>query len=124
MVVKISRIATWDTCRYSDTFRRVFERIAPESRSECLYDWLSCHWEEGEVIAVDGKTIRGSGRESRKVYHVVSAFAAENQLILEELVTKEKTNEMTVVPELLDSLNIENSIITADARSCQKERAV
>ena len=105
----------------SDTFRRVFERMNPEALSECLYDWLGSHREEGSVIAVDGKTIRGSGNESHKAYHVVSAFVAENQLILGELVTEEKSNEITAVPELLNSLNIENSIVTADAMSCQKE---
>ena len=104
-----------------DRFRRVFERLSPEALSECLYDWLSCHWEEDRVIAIDGKTIRGSKSESHKAYHVVSAFAAENQLVLGELVTEEKSNEITAVPELLDSLNIENSIVTADAMSCQKE---
>jgi len=70
------------------------------------------------VIAIDGKTICGSGTESHKAYHVVSAFVAENQLVLGELVTDEKSNESTAVPELLDSLNIENSIVTADAMSC------
>ena len=45
----------------SDTFRRVFERINPEALSECLYDWLGCHRTEGSVIAIDGKTICGSG---------------------------------------------------------------
>ena len=105
----------------SDTFRRVFERIDPEALSECLYDWLECNREEGSVIAIDGKTIRGSKNESHKAYHVVSAFVAENQLVLGELVTEEKSNEITAVPELLDSLNIENSIVTADAMSCQKE---
>lgn len=105
----------------SDTFRRVFERIKPEALSKCLYDWLGYHREEGSVIAIDGKTIRGSGNESHKAYHVVSAFVAENQLVLGELVTGEKSNEITAVPELLDSLNIENSIVTADAMSCQKE---
>jgi len=73
------------------------------------------------VIAIDGKTICGSGTESHKDYHVVSAFVAENQLVLGELVTDEKSNEITAVHELLDSLNIENSIVTADAMSCQKE---
>lgn len=104
----------------SDTFRRVFERIDPKALSECLYDWLGCHRKEGSVIAVDGKTIRGSKGESHKAYHVVSAFAVENQLVLGEMVTDEKSNEITAVPELLDSLNIENSIITADAMSAQK----
>lgn len=104
----------------SDTFRRVFERIKPEALAECLYDWLGCHWEKGTVVAIDGKTIRGSKSKSHKAYHVVSAFAAENQLVLGELVTEEKSNEITAVPELLDSLNVAGSIVTADAMSCQK----
>ena len=70
---------------------------------------------------IDGKTIRGSKSESHRAYHVVSAFVVENQLVLGELVTEEKSGEITAMPELLDSLNIENSIITADAMSCQKE---
>ncbi len=105
----------------SDTFRRVFEAIVPSALAECLYDWLGCHRPEGSVIAIDGKTIRGSKSQSHKAYHVISAFVAENQLVLGELVTEEKSNEITAVPELLDSLNIENSIVTADAMSCQKE---
>ena len=105
----------------SDTFRRVFERLNPEALSECLYDWLSCHRKEGSVIAIDGKTIRGSGNKSHRAYHVVSAFVAENQMTLGEIATAETSNEITAVPELLDSLNIRASIITADAMSCQKE---
>ncbi len=105
----------------SDTFRRVFEQLNPEALSECLYDWLSCSRKEGSVIAIDGKTICGSGNRSHKAYHVVSAFVAENQLTLGEITTEEKSNEITAVPELLDSLNISGSIITADAMSCQKK---
>lgn len=105
----------------SDTFRRVFERLDPQALSDCLYDWLGRHWEEGSVIAIDGKTIRGSKSESHKAYHVVSAFVAENQMVLGELVTQEKSNEITAVPELLDGLNIKGGIVTADAMSCQKE---
>ncbi len=104
----------------SDTFRRVFERVNPDALAECLYDWLGCHWEKGTVVAIDGKTIRGSKNESHKAYHVVSAFAAENQLALGELITDEKSNEITAVPELLDTLDIRGSIVTADAMSCQK----
>ncbi len=105
----------------SDTFRRVFERLDPEMLAECLYDWLSRNRKEGSVIAVDGKTIRGSGNSSHRAYHVVSAFVAENQLTLGEITTEEKSNEITAVPELLNSLNISGSIITADAMSCQKK---
>lgn len=105
----------------SDTFRRVFERMNPEALSECLYDWLSCSREEGMVVAIDGKTICGSSNESHRAYHVVSAFAAENQLTLGEITIDEKSNEITAVPELLDSLNISGSIVTGDAMSCQKK---
>ena len=66
----------------SDTFRRVFEKLAPEALSECLYDRLGCRWDEERVITIDGKTIRGSKSESHRAHHVVSAFVAENQLVL------------------------------------------
>lgn len=73
------------------------------------------------MIAVDGKTICGSGNHDHKAYHVVSAFVTENQITLGEIVTEEKSNEITAVPELLETLEIKHSIITADAMSCQKE---
>ena len=104
----------------SDTFRHVFERLDPKALSECLYDWLGSHWEKETVVVIDGKTIRGSKSESHKAYHVISAFAAENQLVLGELVTEEKSDEIIAVPELLDTLNVAGSIVTADAMSCQK----
>ena len=68
---------------------------------------------------MDGKTIRRSRSESHKACHVVSAFVAEDQMVLGELVTEERSNEITAVPELLASLNIEGSIVTADAMSRQ-----
>ena len=105
----------------SDTFRRVFERVNPQALSEALYGWLGSVRPEGAVIAIDGKTQRGSGSAWRKAYHVVSAFVAENQITLGELATDEKSNEITAVPELLKFLDIEKSVITADAMSCQAE---
>lgn len=104
----------------SDTFRRVFERIKPDELSNCLYHWLDIERDKRAVIAVDGKTICGSGNKNHKAYHVVSAFVAENQITLGEITVEEKSNEITAVPELLDFLDIENAIITADAMSCQK----
>ncbi len=105
----------------SDTFRRVFERLDPKGLSECLYEWLSCNWNEGCVVAVDGKTIRGSSGQGHTAYHVVSAFVAENQMVLGEIAVPEKSNEITAVPKLLESLEIGGSVVTADAMSCQKE---
>lgn len=103
----------------SDTFRRVFERVDPQELSECLRDWLSLHRAERDVVSIDGKTIRGSKCNSHKAYHVVSAFVSENRITLGEVKTDEKSNEITAVPELLDMLELDGSIVTADAMSCQ-----
>lgn len=105
----------------SDTFRRIFERLDPDELSVCLYNWLKFEWSDRPVIAVDGKTIKGSGNKQHKAYHVVSAFVAENQITFGEIAVSEKSNEITAVPELLDLLDIEDAIITADAMSCQKK---
>ena len=104
----------------SDTFRRVFERLEPCELLKCLNNWIEEKREPGSVINVDGKTIRGSGNTGHKAYHIVSAWIAENQITLGQLKVEDKTNEITAVPELLDMLDIEGSIITADAMSCQK----
>ena len=105
----------------SDTFRRLFERLDPTELSDILTDWLEAEQKGRCVVAVDGKTIRGSASDHHKAYHVVSAFVAENQITLGELTVEEKSNEITAVPELLDMLDIEDAIITADAMNCQKE---
>lgn len=104
----------------SDTFRRLFERLNPAALSECLVNWLEIELPERCVIAVDGKTIKGSQNKEHKAYHVVSAFVADNQITLGEVTTAEKSNEITAVPELLDMLYLDNAIVTADAMSCQK----
>ncbi len=86
----------------SDTFRRLFERLEPTELSACLYDCLDMMREERCVVAVDGKTIRGNGNATHKAYHVVSAFVAENQITLGEVVVvEEKSNEITAIPALL-----------------------
>lgn len=105
----------------SDTFRRVFEKVNPSELSVCLVNWLSVEREKRCVVAVDGKTICGSANEKHRAYHVVSAFVAENQITLGELEVGEKSNEITAVPELLDLIDVEGAIVTADAMSCQKK---
>ena len=103
----------------SDTFRRAFERVNPQELADCLRDWLDIHIEQRSVVSVDGKTIRGSKSSGHKAYHVVSAFVSENRITLGELKTDEKSNEITAVPELLEMLDLEGAIVTADAMSCQ-----
>jgi len=105
----------------SDTFRRVFEKLNPSELSSCLINWISVERMKRGVVAIDGKTICGSGNDKHKAYHVVSAFVAENQITLGELTVEEKTNEITAVPELLDLIDVKGDIVTADAMSCQKK---
>lgn len=105
----------------SDTFIRVFEKLNPSELSSCLINWISAERIKRGVVAIDGKTICGSGNDKHRAYHVVSAFVAENHLTLGEITVEEKTNEITAVPELLDLIDIEGDIVTADAMSCQKK---
>jgi predicted transposase YbfD/YdcC len=107
----------------SDTFRRTFERVDPKNMAESLRDWLSLRREKRSVVSVDGKTLRGSKSAEHKAYHVVSAFVSENRITLGELKTEEKSNEIAAVPELLDMLDIDGAIVTADAMSCQTKIA-
>lgn len=103
----------------SDTFRRVFERINPAELSSALYDWLGIEREKRGVIAIDGKTICGSGNAEHKAYHVVSAFVEENQITLGEITVDEKSNEITAIPQLLDLIDVSGTTVTIDAMGCQ-----
>ena len=105
----------------SDTFRRVLERVDPTELSKCLTNWLEVESEKRRVVAIDGKTICGSGNKQHKPYHVISAFVAENQITLGELTVDEKSNEIVAVPELLDLIDVEGAIVTGDAMNCQKK---
>jgi predicted transposase YbfD/YdcC len=107
----------------SDTFRRVFERIQPVELSNALYDWLGVERKKRGVIAIDGKTICGSGNAEHKAYHVVSAFVAENQITLGEITVEEKSNEITAIPQLLDLIDISGATVTIDAIGCQTDIA-
>lgn len=107
-----------------DTFRRVYERLESSELSKCLSNWLEVEREKRAIIAIDGKTICGSKSSAHKAFHVVSAWAVENQITLGELAVDEKSNEITAVPKLLDLINVEGAIVTADAMSCQKKIAL
>lgn len=101
----------------SDTFRRVFERLDPQELAEILSEVSSVC---GKTVAIDGKTICGSGNGKHKAYHVVSAWVAENRVTLGQLATEEKSNEITAIPELLDMLDVQGSTVTIDAMGCHK----
>lgn len=107
-----------------DTFRRVFSRLAPDAFGTCFRAWVATLHQRtaGEVIALDGKTLRHSFDTAcgRGAIHRVSAWAASNALVLGAVKVDEKSNAITAVPALLALLDLTDCIVTADAMSCQK----
>jgi predicted transposase YbfD/YdcC len=107
-----------------DTFGRVFTRLDPVQLERCFLNWMSSLSEasKGRLIAIDGKTLRGSfdSSDSRMAIHMVSAWCEENQLVLGQLATEEKSNEITAIPRLLEMLDIQGAVVTIDAMGCQK----
>lgn len=105
-----------------DTLSRVWGMIQPKEFEKCFRSWVAsvCEKRSGEIISIDGKTVRGSASGNKSPIHMVSAWAHEQQLVLGQIVTDEKSNEITAVPDLLDVLDIAGCIVTADAMSCQK----
>jgi len=109
-----------------DTIRRVFTAIDSNVFEQCFIQWVNSIVDlaKGQVIAIDGKTIRGAKANGKKSpIHMVSAWACENNLVLGQVRTSEKSNEITAIPELLDILEIAQTTVTIDAMGTQKEIA-
>ncbi len=110
-----------------DTLGRVFSLIDYEQFSNCFVEWVATisKLTEGEVVAIDGKRLRGSfdTAGNQKAIRMVSAFATINGLCLGQEVCEEKSNEITAIPELLELLAIKGCIVTIDAMGCQTEIA-
>lgn len=110
-----------------DTFARVFARLNPQQMQNSFISWVKSVSQvlKGEVVAIDGKTLRHSydrGADKGAI-HMVSAWASANRLILGQCKVDEKSNEITAIPELLKLLEIKGCIVTIDAMGCQKEIA-
>jgi predicted transposase YbfD/YdcC len=110
-----------------DTFGRVFAAIDPTEFQECFIRWIQAvvDMTAGQIVPIDGKTLRrsydrGSGKAA---IHMVSAWATRNALVLGQVKTDEKSNEITAIPELLKLLDLKGCIVTIDAIGCQTEIA-
>ena len=110
-----------------DTIGRVLARIDPKHFQESFLRWMQhiCQLSTGEVVPIDGKTLRHSydSELEQSAIHMVSAWAATNRMVLGQLKVAEKSNEITAIPELIDALDIAGCIVTIDALGCQKEIA-
>ena len=105
-----------------DTFERVFDRIDPSAFHQGLQQWVAVLAERLNIkhIAIDGKTLRGSGSNKLGPLHLVSAWATEHHLSLGQVATAAKSNEITAIPELLELLELHGAVVTIDAMGCQK----
>jgi predicted transposase YbfD/YdcC len=110
-----------------DTFRRIFTAIDPDKFCECFACFVLAisGTLRSQLIAIDGKTLRHSfdNADPSTSLHLISAWAADNQLTLGQLVVDGKSNEITAVPELIDRLDVEGHIVSLDAMGCQKSIA-
>jgi len=106
-----------------DTFGRVFSQLDPKTFEQCFMEWLgSLHVDVNkEIIALDGKTLRGSGnkRAKKSPLHIVSAWATQHRLLLGQVKTQNHSNEIKAIPTLLNMIDIQGSTITIDAIGCQ-----
>ena len=107
------------------TIRRVFIAIDPEEFQAGFQSWVRSVFvlTKGQVIAIDGKQMRGtsSERQGRKALCMVSAWATANQIVLGQLLTEEKSNEIAAIPKLLKLLDVAGCLVTIDAAGCQVE---
>ena len=110
-----------------DTIARVFAALDPQGLQACFVSWVQAIARlcEGEVIAIDGKTVRHSydKGKGKGAIHMVSAWASENHLILGQVKVDEKSNEITAIPQLLKVLAVQDCIVTLDAMGAQTEIA-
>jgi predicted transposase YbfD/YdcC len=111
-----------------DTFGRLFAALNPQNLEACFYAWIDSLDIDtlNEIIAIDGKSLRGSGnkRKNKNMLHLVSAWAAHNRIMLGQVKTSDKSNEIEAIPRLLNMVDIKDSIVTIDAMGCQKNIAL
>ena len=107
-----------------DTIARIISALSVSGFQECFLSWMEdvVKLSDGEIVALDGKTHRRSHDRKRgvKALHMVSAWACRNGVVLGQVKTDEKSNEITAVPQLLAKLELKGCIVTLDAMGCQR----
>ena len=112
-----------------DRFNAIFRQLKPDEFERCLLSWIMALHEvsEGQIIAIDGKTLRRSydKASSKSAIHMVSAWAKDNHISLGQVTTQADTpdekasNEITAIPKLLEMVEISGALVTIDAMGCQ-----
>jgi predicted transposase YbfD/YdcC len=113
----------------AQTFRKVFRLLDSKALERSFAAWAQTLHQKSEtgetgVVAIDGKTLRGSRQgDGSGALHLVSAYACEAGLVLAQRAVDQKSNEIKAIPELLDLLSLDGAIVTIDAMGAQKEIA-
>lgn len=104
-----------------DVFGDVFSRLDTAALEKCFEEWIAGMQDtlNQKHIAIDGKTIRRSQSPKHKASHVITAYSSDMQLVLGQLCTDEKSNEITAIPVLLEMLTLRGSTVTIDAMGTQ-----
>ena len=106
-----------------DTFSRLFRALEPEQFRRCFQAFMAQFTQACQgVIAIDGKVLRRSfdTASAKSCLHMVSAWGCEQRLVLGQIATDEKSNEITAVPKLLEMLSLTGCVVTVDALNCQR----
>ena len=110
-----------------DTLGDFYKRLDIDSFSACFTNWVSqvCGILSGDLIAIDGKRVRGSYDrfDNKSAIHMVSAWPSRHEMVLGQVKVDEKSNEITAIPSLLSILELKGAIVSIDAMGCQKEIA-
>jgi len=111
-----------------DCIRRLLIVLKPEAFQRCFQAWIADailidSINQGRLVAIDGKTCRGSHDEAKGLgaLHIVSAWASEEGIALGQVATEAKSNEITAIPQLLAQIDLAGTLITIDAMGCQKD---
>lgn len=108
------------------TFRRMLRTVDPKQFEKCFINWARqmtvFSKDGGDIVAIDGKTMCGS-KDGVRIAHIVNAWCSANNLVIGQVKTDDKSNEITAIPELLDLLYLEGCVVTIDAMGCQTKIA-
>jgi predicted transposase YbfD/YdcC len=111
----------------ADTLIQFFAKVDSATFGQCFISWASQKFVnmDNEVINIDGKRLCGSYDTylDQRALHVVSAYASANQLTLGQVLTEQKSNEITAIPQLLELIDVKGTTVSIDAMGCQKEIA-
>ena len=106
-----------------DTFRYFWRNLEPARFNACFMEWVDsvCELADGDTVNIDGKVLRRALSSLGRAPCIVSAYASRERIVIGQVRTDEKSNEITAIPDLLEQLHLIGAIVTIDAAGCQRK---